>query len=173
MIVLQSLVFTIIGPDRPGIVEQISRCVNEHECNWLGSRMSRLGGKFAGIIQVEGDAELLGSLQSDLGKLRDLTVVVEEGGSDGDRSEKTIIVTMLGLDRPGVVREVASELAAQQLNVLDLETGVSKAAMTGGLMFHGRAVVACNGGEDLIALSERLDEISNSLGVDIELVEDD
>ncbi len=48
--VLQSLVFTILGPDRPGVVEQISGCVNDHECNWLGSRMSRLGGKFAGII---------------------------------------------------------------------------------------------------------------------------
>jgi glycine cleavage system regulatory protein len=171
MIVLQSLVFTIIGPDRPGVVEQISRCVNDQACNWLGSRMSRLGGKFAGIIHVEGDAGQLELLKSDLDKLSDLTVVVEKGDSDGQPAQKTIVVTMLGLDRPGIVREVSGELVARQLNVLDLETDISRAAMTGDPMFHGRAVVACGGGEDLVALSERLDEISHNLGVDIEIEE--
>jgi len=170
--VLQSLVLTIIGPDRPGVVEQISRCVDEHECNWLESRMSRLGGMFAGIVQVEGDAAQLSALKDELGNLSDLTVVVEEGQQEAEDSGKTLSVTMLGLDRPGIVREVSEALAAQSLNVLDLETGVSKAAMTGGLMFHGRAVVAWSGNEDLAELAERLDEISHSLGVDIELSED-
>ena len=39
---------TIIGPDRTGLVESVARVVAEHGGNWLESRMSRLGGEFAG-----------------------------------------------------------------------------------------------------------------------------
>ena len=80
---------------------------------------------------------------------------------------------MLGLDRPGIVSEVSTAFAALNLNVLELETGVSQAAMTGGLMFSGKAVVAGAENLDTSALSMRLDAISEQLGVDIELVGDD
>ena len=47
------LVMTIIGRDRPGLVESVAALVVEHGGNWLESRMSRLGGQFAGILRVE------------------------------------------------------------------------------------------------------------------------
>src|SRR4051812_33136569 len=47
------LVMTIIGPDRPGLVDSVAGLVEEHKGNWLESRMSRLGGFFAGILRVE------------------------------------------------------------------------------------------------------------------------
>ena len=47
------LVMTVIGPDRPGLVDTVAGLVAEHEGNWLESRMSRLGGHFAGILRVE------------------------------------------------------------------------------------------------------------------------
>jgi len=48
-----SLVMTIIGRDRPGLVDSVATRVAEHGGNWLESRMSRLGGHFAGILRVE------------------------------------------------------------------------------------------------------------------------
>jgi glycine cleavage system regulatory protein len=47
------LVLIVIGPDRLRIVELLSRIVASHGGNWLESRMSRLGGQFAGIIHGE------------------------------------------------------------------------------------------------------------------------
>ena len=47
-----SLVLTVIGDDRPGIVEQIATAISEHNGNWLESSMSHLAGKFAGIVCV-------------------------------------------------------------------------------------------------------------------------
>ena len=168
----ESLVFTIIGDDRPGVVEQIARTVNEHDANWLGSRMSQLAGKFAGMIQVEGEATQLGALQKELEALSGLTVVVEPGG-EAAPSTGQVIVTMLGLDRPGIVREVSAALAAENLNVLELQTDITQAAMTGDPMFNGRAVVTGRSFSDLGDLSGRLDEISAQLGIDIELLDED
>jgi len=47
------LVMTMIGPDRPGLVDAVAGLVAEHDGNWLESRMSRLGGHFAGILRLE------------------------------------------------------------------------------------------------------------------------
>jgi glycine cleavage system regulatory protein len=47
-----SLVLTVIGDDRPGLVEQLATAVSLHHGNWLESSMSNLSGKFAGIVCV-------------------------------------------------------------------------------------------------------------------------
>ena len=44
-----SLVVTVIGNDRPGIVERLSDVVLAAEANWEESRMARLAGKFEGF----------------------------------------------------------------------------------------------------------------------------
>ena len=53
---LASLVMTVIGPDRPGLVQAVAACVADHGGNWLESRMCHLGGQFAGVLRVEVDA---------------------------------------------------------------------------------------------------------------------
>ena len=40
-----SLVLTIIGPDRTGLVEAVAAAVADHGANWLESSMARLAGK--------------------------------------------------------------------------------------------------------------------------------
>ena len=47
-----SLVLTVIGPDRPGLVEALSQSIASHDGNWLESRMAKLSGQFAGIVRV-------------------------------------------------------------------------------------------------------------------------
>jgi len=75
----RSLVMTVIGQDRPGLVESVAGLVAEHRGNWLESRMSRLGGQFAGILRVEVPSEKEGALVAGLRRLesRGLTVVVQ------------------------------------------------------------------------------------------------
>src|SRR3954462_12634812 len=48
-----SLVLTVLGQDRPGLVESIARVVAEHGGNWIESRMAHVAGHFAGILRVE------------------------------------------------------------------------------------------------------------------------
>ena len=48
-----SLVVTVIGPDRPGIVNQLSDAARQFGANWAGSRMASLAGQFAGIVHFE------------------------------------------------------------------------------------------------------------------------
>src|SRR6059058_4830949 len=121
----QSLVMTIIGPDRPGLVDSVAALVTEHEGNWLESRMSRLGGFFAGILRVELPTDkreqLIASLQSL--KTKELTVVVHPDETLAPIPPGQIIqLQIVGHDRPGIVRQISHELAAYGVNVEELNT---------------------------------------------------
>ncbi len=46
------LVLTVIGKDKPGLVESLSQVIVENSGNWLESSMCQLAGKFGGILRV-------------------------------------------------------------------------------------------------------------------------
>ena len=61
-----SYIVTFIGDDRPGLVESLSRVIESNRGNWLESRLSQLGGKFAGLLLVTLPDENGAALQADL-----------------------------------------------------------------------------------------------------------
>ncbi len=83
-----SLVMTILGPDRPGVVESLAKLVKQEGANWLESRMAHLAGQFAGIVHVEVPAEQADALIGLLSTLdrQGLTVIVQK-----DTAAATII----------------------------------------------------------------------------------
>src|SRR6187549_123666 len=48
-----SLVATVVGRDRPGIVNELSDVARRFGANWAGSRMASLAGQFAGMVHFE------------------------------------------------------------------------------------------------------------------------
>src|SRR5881394_165932 len=73
------LVLTLLGPDRPGLVEAVADTIAGCGGNWLESRMAHLAGKFAGILRVEVPAESTAALMAALARLetRGLRIVLE------------------------------------------------------------------------------------------------
>ena len=50
---MDSLVVTVIGPDRPGLVSLLSDRGKAHGASWEESRMASLAGQFAGIVHFQ------------------------------------------------------------------------------------------------------------------------
>ena len=73
----RSLVLTVIGDDRPGLVGLLASKISTHEGNWLESSMSHLAGKFAGILRVDVAEERATALTAALDALPELRVIVE------------------------------------------------------------------------------------------------
>jgi glycine cleavage system regulatory protein len=168
----QFLILTAIGDDRPGLVGELSAAISAHQGNWLESSMSRLAGKFAGIVKVAVPAESADALKAALAGLKGLKVAaelsVEEKSAVAGRRLK---LSLVGHDRIGIVREVSQVLARHAVNVEDLSTRTSSAPMSAEIMFH--AEIELLGGRDLDAraLTDDLERISNDLMVDINLDE--
>src|SRR5262245_21942463 len=111
----RSLVMTVIGQDRPGLVDSVAGLVAENGGNWLESRMSRLGGQFAGILRVEVPRERESDLIVALKGLvsRGLTVVVHPDLAKAISPQPRLsLLEIVGQDRPGIVREISHALAS-------------------------------------------------------------
>src|SRR6185369_16574890 len=111
--VQRSLVMTVIGEDRPGLVESVAGLVAEHGGNWLESRMSHLGGQFAGIVRVEVPAGREQALVAALQRLdaRGLTTVIRSDAPQTPTTPQSLsILEIIGQDRPGIVREISRAL---------------------------------------------------------------
>src|SRR5262245_8184993 len=109
---LATLVMTVIGADRPGLVQMVAARVADHGGNWLESRMCRLGGQFAGILRVEVAKarrdELVGALRTlEVDGLR--VIIHAEGGAAGTAPAGGSFATveLVGNDRPGILRSVS------------------------------------------------------------------
>ena len=168
------LVMTVIGPDRTGLVESVARVVAEHGGNWLESRMSRLGGEFAGILRIELPLDKRQSLLDALQKLQGsgLTIVIRPDDAKAQATDgKQIKLEIVGHDRPGIVREISSALARANVNVEEFSSEVVSAPMSGETLFKAEAHLQLPEGCNPARLKEELEKIAADLLVDISFAE--
>jgi glycine cleavage system regulatory protein len=167
-----SLVFTFICNDKPGIVDQLSKLVAEHKGNWQESRMAKLAGKFTGIVHVSVDAAALPALKSRLLALanHEFSILVDEMiHTAAPVKLQQIRLTILGLDRPGILQEVAKALAQKSINVTRMNTVIESAPMSGDALFKADVEVEAPLHIDMDQLNEHMETICGQLDLDLQL----
>ena len=140
--------------------------------NWLESRMCRLGGQFAGILRVEVPQERRDELVNALRTLEvdGLRVIIHaEGGaqSAAPLTGSLATVEVVGHDRPGILRSISGVFAAHGVNVEELASERTNAAMDGGMLFQARATVFVPNNVKLIAVRTDREKIAADLMVDL------
>lgn len=167
------LVLTLIGQDRPGLVEALASTVADHGGNWLESRMCHLGGEFAGILRVELPAERESALIAALGSLQrqGLQVVVRPNRTAALPTRAAATIEIVGQDRPGIVKQISKALAQHGVNVEDLHTERTSAPMSGEMLFQATIEVSTPPGCELSVLRQGLEKIAADLMVEIRFKE--
>lgn len=163
-----TLLLTVVGEDRTGLVESLAQRIAEAGGNWEESRLARLAGQFAGIVIVSIDAQRVDGLTTALRAVTGCAVTArpistQPAGPTGERMR--LVVT--GDDRPGIVRDVCSRLAARGVNVEELESSVGSAPMSGEAMFVARARLLVPSNVALRNVREDLESLGNELMVDL------
>jgi glycine cleavage system regulatory protein len=169
---MATLVLTLIGDDRAGLVNAVADVVARHGGNWERSQMAELGGKFAGIVLVTApDAAadgLVASLEP-LHGLLDVTAQIAPGGGDASTGERLVSLDLVGGDRPGIVSEISRVLTDLGVSIDTLTTEVRDAPMAGGRLFEAHAVLAVPAAVDDEHLQDRLEALANEMMVDLAL----
>ncbi len=168
------LVMTVIGQDRPGLVDSVAALVAGYGGNWLESRMSRLGGQFAGILRVQVPGEKEQALVAELKKLESsgLTVVVHPDQAKSDaQTARLSVLEIVGQDRPGIVQQISHSLAGFGVNVEELQSECASAAMSGETLFRAKARLSIPETADTAEIRRSLERIAEDLIVEIKLAE--
>ncbi len=167
-----SYIVTFIGDDRPGLVESLSRVIESNRGNWLESRLSQLGGKFAGLVLVKLPHENGAALQADLKALSSTGLSVRVTPAmplPSSRRGRDITLRVIGPDRLGIVREISRALAQREVNVVEMDSEVSSAPMSAELIFRARIDAEIPDHVDLDDLEDSLEEIAEAMTLEIEL----
>lgn len=182
---MATLVLTIIGDDRSGLVHALSGVVVDNGGNWHKSHLAQLAGKFAGIVLITvPDAKseqliaALAPLEAD--GLFDISVEVATAGAAAPRSERSAEgpaqsryrLELVGQDRPGIVHEISEALAGRGVNITELNTKTSSAPMAGGTLFSAVAVLQVPDDAPIDELRCDLEALADELMVDLDLDRD-
>lgn len=169
---MTTLILTVAGADRSGLISAVADLVDAHGGNWENSRLAELAGTFAGVIQITVADERVGELQTALHGLDGmLAVTVSTGAERADADvDRHISVTVLGDDRPGIVREISGVLSSHALSIRSMTTETRDAAMAGGRLFESAVTATVPASADLDALRDDIEQLTHDLQVDISIL---
>jgi len=170
-------IITAVGPDRPGLIDQISGQLLEAGANIADSRMINLSGEFALMMLVgveDGDAEkVTGDLQQ-AGQRIGLSISVTpiaagqpESASVGKRVAFRLRV--YGMDKPGIVHRITHTLHENQVNVEEMQTHLQAGSYTGTPAFRMELLMSVPGSVQVRQLRDQLGELCDSLNCDLDL----
>jgi glycine cleavage system transcriptional repressor len=159
---VNELAITVIGPDRAGIIADVSGALAGVGANLSDSTMTRLRGHFAMTLICTGPAAE--DVEKALEPLSDLlaTVRAVEPEVDADASGEPYLLSVHGADRLGIVAAVTRVVAAAGANITDLTT-----RLTGPLYVLIAEVDVPAGSAD--ELAARLAATAEELGVEVTL----
>ena len=161
---------TVIGPDRPGLVELVTANVVDHGGNWVESRMCRLGGQFAGIVRVEVPAAKSDALLATLAELEKDGLYISariEAPAAPAVCGTVAVLELVGQDRPGILHQISHILAHHGVNVEELSSGRVNAPMDGSMLFQARISVLMPTSVSILQLRGELEKIATDLMVDV------
>ncbi len=163
------LLISVFGQDKPGLVKQISDVVKESGGNWLESRLSHLGGRFAGLILAEFDVGHIDNAREALEKLCSEALSVSAEPTESSKADSELQLTLVGNDKPGIVYEITQSLNSINANVEQFNSEVTPAPMSGGMLFNASIKVSLPQGVTLRDVRTCLEQVANDLMVDLDI----
>ncbi|NUQ73354.1 MAG: hypothetical protein HUU21_07350 [Polyangiaceae bacterium] len=172
---MTQLVITAVGPDRPGLVREISGHIHAAGANLADSRMVNLRGHFALLVLVEGSAEVLAKTREAVRVAAPgmgLTVTFSDEPAAAQRAGVPYRLKTYSMDQPGIVHKVTMFLEEQGINIEELESSLDSAPFMGTSIFTMEVLLSVPTGVSVKELRQSLENLGAALNCDIDLVSD-
>ena len=166
---MNNLIISAVGSDRPGIVSEISGVITSHGGNVEESRMSRLGSDFAIIMLVTVAPDWEESLEVALKSITELTITTKPTKLPQVSDGRQFRIDLSGADNEGIVKVLSRYLAGKSINIVEMETHISHAPVSGTPLFNLNASILVPGGVAEKEIQSDLSQIAQDLGVEIHL----
>jgi len=166
-------IVTAVGPDRPGLVGELTGHLHVGGANLLDSRMVNLRGQFAIVLLLEADAGRGAALAASLpeaGHAMGLKVFVEpQQGEARPIAGVPYRLKTYSSDQPGIVHRVTDLLRSHGVNIEDLETRQESAAFAGTPLFTMDLLVSVPPSVTVRKLRAELEALCDQINCDVDL----
>ena len=169
-----SLVVSIVGADRHGIVSLLADRAQRFGANWAASRLTRLATEFAGTVHFEVPRENADALANALRGLESSGLQIVIARSDGAKvpdSLRSVELELVGEDRLGIVSRLTKILAERSVSIESLHTEIIRSGVSGKQTFKIEAHLLVPAALSVDALRLELGTLASEMMVDIALGE--
>jgi len=175
---MPQLILTAVGPDRPGIVGELTSHLHSAGANLLDSRMVNLRGEFAMMILLEApDESATAKIARDLAalgqrmNLRITATPQEKRDAAAGRSVAGLpfVLRTYSLDQPGIVARLTGVLQKLGVNIEDLTAKQEDAPFAGHPLFQTEMHLTVPSTVNLGQLRAQLEQVGNELNCDVDL----
>jgi glycine cleavage system regulatory protein len=167
---MKPLIFTLVGPDKPGLISNLSKAVYQRNGNWLGSNLSHMAGHFAGFVHIDLPEEKHAELIELFSQHPDLHIHLVAAQTTSIKNQQTVEINITGNDKAGIVQELTRVLNQFNLNIVKFDSSCTSAPNSGSPLFNAKAIVEVAPDVDLVSLRESLENIANDLMIDVDLI---
>ena len=170
---MSQIVITAVGPDRPGIVGELTGHLHQHGGNILDSRMVNLRGQFAILILLDIPYTKATALAAELPSAAEamglkLSVTAQEHAAP-PASGLPFHLKTYSLDQPGIVARVSSLLRERGVNIEELNANQESAPFAGSPLFITQMRLTVPASVQVRQLRADLEALCNQLNCDVDL----
>lgn len=162
-----------MGHDRVGLADDIVSWIEAAAGNVEDSKMAVLGGEFAVIMLVSGNASTVDILLGDaLSRSKEMGIrldVSETTAPHAPAGCRPYTVESVSLDSPGIVHAITREIRSLGISIEDLETSSAAAPWTGAPVFRMKAAVILPASLSVADFREHMDKLAHERDLDIRL----
>ena len=167
------LVFSLLGADRTGLVDRITRAIRGAQGNLEDSRMAVLGGEFAMVMLCSVESTSSEGLQTAVKAASDelelVYTVKRTTARKAHSGTVPLTVEVSGMDHEGIVQDVVRYLVEQGVSVETLDSQVHNAPYSGVPLFSMKMRVEAPAALSLASLRRSLQAVADELNVDVEV----
>jgi len=170
----KNIVLTLTGPDKIGLVENVSRIVVDHGGNIEASRMAHLGGEFSMLMFIRINDEQVNELIENLGKLaaegyKLTNTVTTKGDPARYKGWVPYEIEVTGADHEGIINKVAGFLSQAGFNIETINTNTVTAPVSGTELFTMDAIFLVPADKPFAVWHKSLQHLGEKLNVEIEV----
>jgi glycine cleavage system transcriptional repressor len=170
---MAQLIISAVGPDRPGIVGELTGHLHHLGGNILDSRMVNLRGQFVMMILVEIPDDTSASIARDLpGKAESMGLRVfidQQSAINHPQPGLRYRLKTYSMDQPGIVARLTNMLREHGVNIEELAAHQESAAFAGSALFVTEMSLTIPPTAELRRLRTDLQAVCNQLNCDIDL----
>ena len=164
------IIISATGPDRKGIVSEISSIINNHNGNIETSKMVRLEREFSVLILVNIKIDKIEQLEKSLNIIENLTVQIIETKSNKNKEYKhKFHLYINGADNEGIVYKFSNFLSKININIDEVNTKIKNAPMSATPLFMMDLIIDSEENINQKNIKKELETIADKLGVGIEI----
>ncbi|MDC1026957.1 transcriptional regulator [Candidatus Thioglobus sp.] len=166
---MTSFLISVLGDDKPGLIDGLSKIIVANNGDWIESNMSSFEGKFAGILKVNVPSKNATQLSKELvSSSLGLQIACEETSPLKQANVKSYNIELIGQNHVGIINKLSHVLADDlKANVEELKTEIIDASMSGEQLFKAQITLHLPVSLDEHLIRDKLELIADEMMVEI------